>query len=130
MMAWSTLVEPSRSLLGVAAKLLTVKVVFTGTVLDLVNRNIREKRVPEENATEEDLNNLQGIRRLLLRVDAAHAASWRWPASVSSAARVAEGSGRDTATPIPLTSMLPTLRRRARSPRVLLAALSRYSSKP
>ncbi len=77
-------------------------------------------------ATEEQMQRLEGIYRLLLQEDAVHATSWLWPTEVAGNAGVAEGGSvktKNSATP--LITMLPVLRRRATRARVLLTALSR-----
>lgn len=82
-------------------------------------------------ATEEQLDRLRAIRRLLLRVEAVHAVSWLWPGDVPFVARAAaEGCGgiNVTSTPLvstPLMAMFPVLRERARRRGVLLTAQSR-----
>lgn len=48
---------------------------YETTILALTNRRLREKKLRAEDATEEQLNGLEGIRRLLLRVEAVHAVS-------------------------------------------------------
>ena len=104
-------------------------VAFHGTLVALAARNLREKKVGEKDATEEQLNRLEGIRRLLLRVDAVHALSWLWPSSIGAPLFVhsPEAKGGATAvTATAITGMLPALRRRARRPKVLVAALFRW----
>ena len=92
------------------------------TPLDTTNRCIRAKRLAGKEATEEQLNRLEGIRRLLLRVDAAHAVSWLWHNDVPMIGCALGGSKKDKGTPTLLSAMLPALRRRARRD-VLLPAL-------
>ena len=89
---------------------------------------LREKIFAGKSATEEQLHKLQRIRRLLLRVAAVRAASFLWPAGVPSTVAAAEGTTNrtTTATPTPLRTLLSLLRRRARRPGVLLAALWRW----
>ena len=84
------------------------------TPLDATNRFLRAKRVAGKEATEEQLDRLEGIRRLLLRVDAAHAVSWLWHNDVPMIGCTLGGSKKDKGTPTPLSAMLPALRRRAR----------------
>lgn len=69
---------------------------------------------------------MEAIRRLLLRLDAVHAPSWLWKTGAApiTDAAVHDTSRRETLSN-PVTLMLPILRRRARRPSVLLAALSR-----
>ena len=79
-----------------------------------------------EDATEEQLHILEAIRRLLLRVEAVHATSWLWKsAAPRPTPAAAEVTSKTNASTTPLIEMLPILRRRARRPRVLLAALFR-----
>ncbi len=101
------------------------EVAFNETPLATASRMLREKEIDGEDATEEQLHGLEGIRRLLLRVEAVHAVSFLWPFDIPSALATAEGPGRKVAASTPLKMMLPILRRRARRPRVLLAALWR-----
>ena len=104
------------------------EVVFNGTPLALATRYLREKKVKDgEDATEDQLHQLEAIRRLLLRVKAVHAVSWVWPRGIPSKPAVALGGARGTTmTSAPVTLMLPVLRKRARRSRVLLAALVRW----
>lgn len=97
------------------------------TPLDLTNRMLRDKKIVRdgEELTEKQLVKLEGIRRLLLRVEAVHAGSWLWPVDTPSILRTAEGTPRTVAASTPLRRMLPLLRWRAGRPRVLLAALCR-----
>lgn len=97
------------------------------TPLDLTNRMLRDKKIERhaKELMEKQLVRLDGIRRLLLRVEAVHAGSWLWPVDTPSILRTAEGTTRTVTVSTPLRRMLPLLRRRARRPRVLLAALVR-----
>lgn len=125
----SLVVEPKNSTGGLF---------FKGTPLNLATSCLLSKRVQGKDATEEQLNRLEAIRRLLSRVEAVHAVSWLWTSRSSGdapdVARTAESSTRTNSmvsaptppTPTPLTSMLPILRRRARRPCVLLAPLLRW----
>lgn len=77
--------------------------------------------------SDEELGGMEATRRLLLRVDAVHAVSWLWRSNAVPIAHAAvDDTSRIETTPIPLTLMLPILRRRAGRPRVLLAALFRW----
>lgn len=78
---------------------------------------------------EEQLHGLEGLRRLLRRVEAVHAASWLWHSSgVPAIRRASESSRRANITSTSLRKMLPALRRRAKRRRgVLLQALFRSS---
>ncbi|CAM9295066.1 unnamed protein product, partial [Hapterophycus canaliculatus] len=85
-----------------------------------------------EDATEEQVLKLEGIRQMLLRVDAVRAISWLWPSdpTVTSVVQAAgnKKSGTKTTSMTGMTSlvlMLPTLRRRNERRGVLLAALCR-----
>jgi len=102
-----------------------------GTVLAFTELMLKDKKVGGgKNATEEQLNGLEGIRRLLLRVDALRAVSWCWPNSVSriTAGAAAEVTARRNkrTSPNPLTAMLPILRRRTGRRGVLSSALLRW----
>ena len=102
------------------------KVKFLGTPLAIVSRILGEKKIAGKDATEEHLHRLERARRLLLRVEAVHAVSLLWPVGIPSViATATEGTARTVVTLTPLRMMLPILRRRARKPRVLLAALFR-----
>lgn len=96
------------------------------TPLDVTLTYIRGKVINSKEATERQLNRLEAIRRLLLRVEAVHAVSWSW-ASTSAPAVVhaAEGSGRKRAASGSVRMMMPVLRQRARRG-VLLAPLFRW----
>ena len=100
------------------------------TPLELTTGMLRTKKtvITGEDLTEEELHKLEGLRRLLLRVEAVHAVSWLWPADIPIAAvRTTEAASRRAGkTSTPLTRMLPLLRRRARRPRLLLDALCRW----
>lgn len=92
-----------------------------------MDRAIREKKVIGQDATEEQMNRLEAVRRLLLRVEAVHAVSWLWrsPSPTVAGGSVESTRRVDTAS-TPLRDMLPILRRRAGRRRVLLGALFRY----
>ena len=98
------------------------EVEFNGTLLTLAHHMLREKKVDGKAATEDQLNRLEGIRRLLLQVEAVHAVSWIWPIVDTDT----EGTSRKVTASTPLRRMLPIFRRRAERPRVLLAALFRW----
>ena len=101
-------------------------VTFSGTPLALATTTLREKKVGGQDATQEQLQKLEGIRRLLLRVEAIHAVSWLWPGEIFSIEQAVEGTARSKKTSTPVALMLPILRRRAARPRVLLPALYRW----
>ena len=96
--------------------------VVDGTLLARTNRRLRQKKIAGEDATEEQLNGLEGMRRLLMRVEAVRAISWLWSAQPTLIAR-AEGcacKGERNTGGTPLRRTLPLLRRRAARPGVLL----------
>lgn len=100
------------------------------TPLDITSCVLLEKKATDgKDATEEQLLGMDGIRRVLLRVEAARAVSLLWPDTPTTTADgAAQGTSRtETTTSAQLTRMLPILRRRARRPRVLLAALLRWA---
>lgn len=85
--------------------------------LDLAERSIREKKIGEKDATEEQLHKLEAIRRLLLQEEAVHALSWLWPHDTQPLfGRSTEGAGTQNKPTrgSPLTTMLSMLRRRSR----------------
>lgn len=53
-------------------------VVFNGTPWLSPTTTSSARRVGGKDATEEQLNKLEGIRRLLLRAEAVRAVSWLW----------------------------------------------------
>ena len=89
------------------------EIIFSDTPLALVNRAIHEKVVSRRDATEEQMNRLEAVRRLLLRAKAVHAISWLWrkPVPTAVGGRV-ESTSRTDAASIPLGRILPTLRQR------------------
>ena len=99
------------------------------TPLAFVTGLLRDATIGENKATDEQLNSMEGIRRVLMRVDAIRAVSWLWPRDAASAdqAAAAEGTCKPKVTSGPLTSMMPILGQRARRPRVLLGALFRWA---
>lgn len=102
-------------------------VVFNDTPLAFAEFFLRVKKRGGADATEEQLQQLEAVRRLLLRVEAIHAMSWLWPGA-SSLVGAAEDGRRTTEASAPLSAVLPILRRRARRRGVLLAALSRWAT--
>lgn len=102
---------------------------FHGTPLNFVKLYADQKR--EDDASEETLNIVEGVRRLLLRVVAVHAVSWLWhsssdtPAASRAAADIARTRTASAMISTPLTRMLPILRRRANRRGVVLASLFR-----
>eukprot|EP00903_Cladosiphon_okamuranus_P015520 g14329.t1 len=106
---------------------------WSDTPTGYINNARKHKRIGGKKATEQQLNVLEAIRRLLLRGEAVHAVSWLWPdgaASMPEDDAAAEETSRTTTPSTPLTLTMPTLRRRAARRRALLAALYRRSSKP
>lgn len=94
-------------------------------LLDHANRRLRENNIGGRDATQEQLTGLEGIRRLLMRVEAVHAVSWLWSADSASTARAARAA-RKCKTPSPsVVNTLPILRRRAAKPGLLLRPMFR-----
>lgn len=98
---------------------------FDETLLSLATRNLREKKVGGKDATEEQLNALEGIRRLLLRVEAVYAVSWLWCTDRVSASSAADCARKNKLLSPLVGSTLPVLRRRAARPGVLLRPVFR-----
>lgn len=99
---------------------------MTDTPLGLVDRCLLMKIDGGRPATDQQLNALEAIRRLLLQVEVVHAMSWLWHNGAPSLPEAAAAEASRTARPTtPLTLMMPTLRRRAARRGVLLAALNR-----
>lgn len=90
----------------------------------------RDQAFDDLPATEEQLNRLEVISRMLSRVEEVHAISWLWPsegAGIGRAADVASKMLPATTTGTPLRMMLPRMRRRARRRRGMpLAAMPRW----
>ncbi|CAM9828963.1 unnamed protein product [Scytosiphon promiscuus] len=108
---------------------------FGITPMDRLSFLAHEKKVGTgDDPNEDQVLKLQGIRRLLLRVDAIHAVSWLWPRDAPAKRAVrATGTARgtkSTSTREPVELMLRVLRRRAAKRRFLQAALFRYSGNP
>ncbi|CAN0069729.1 unnamed protein product, partial [Hapterophycus canaliculatus] len=59
---------------------------FSGTPLSWATRCLHGKEVDGEPATEEQLQRLKGVRRLLMRAEAVHAISWLWRSDVLAVA--------------------------------------------
>ena len=100
------------------------KAVFD-TPLTLTTVYLREKKIQGKDATEKQLHRLDGVRRLLLRVQAVYAVSWAWPDDSRVSAGAAAGERRMTTTSAPLSAMMPILRRRVARGGVLRAAMFR-----
>ena len=96
------------------------------TPLSVVTTMLKVKHFGGKDLTHRQVHGLEGIRRLLLRVEAVHAISWLWPGDVPSIANAVEWMDGTEKLPPPVTLMLPILGRRASRPRVLLAALFRW----
>ncbi|CAM9346818.1 unnamed protein product [Scytosiphon promiscuus] len=110
--------------------------VFHGTPLAFAARSLRTKKVGGTSATEKQLHELEGIRRLLLQAEAVHAVSWLWASgSRCNANRTRRRCGTATLS-TQLRTMVPTMRRSAQARRVVLTTafrlflLRRYSTKP
>eukprot|EP00752_Nemacystus_decipiens_P011677 g10364.t1 len=106
---------------------------FHDTPLAFTNDCLRRKKVGgRKDASEEQINRLRAVRRLLLRVEAARAVSWLWgrePLQISHDAAVVVPSrkkARLATAGAQLASMLPILRRRRRGLHV--ATLFRYAN--
>lgn len=97
-------------------------VVFNETPLALTRSILGQKTIAGRDATEEQLNGLEGIRRLLLRVQAVHAVSWLW---LSQAPPPAVGGGKNATTLAPLAVLSPIVERRVARRGALLTALFR-----
>ncbi len=103
------------------------RVKFNDTPLALTELYLRQKKICGKDATEAQLKNLEAIRRLLLRVEAVHAASWRWHNEIPPAVHsTTEDKTKTKIASAPLVAMLPILRRRATRRDVVLAALDRW----
>lgn len=99
---------------------------FNGTPLVLASSILKQKSIAGRDATEEQLHGLEGIRRLLLTVEAVHAVSWLWASPAPVFPVHAEGEGkRNTTTSAPLAVISPILQRRVARRGVLLATLFR-----
>lgn len=103
---------------------------FNGTPLSWVTRCLREKEVNGEHATQEQLQSLEGLRRLLSRVEAVHAISWLWRSDVPGVARAEGGACGIRIASSSLASMLPLMKRRARRRGMPSAAMSRWVATP
>lgn len=95
---------------------------FDYTPLALLTEFLRETEADsEDDSTEEQLNSLEGIRRLLLQVEAVHAMSWLWHVDAPSATDASSQEKlKINNTSTPLMTALPTIRRRARRRGVVL----------
>ncbi len=104
----------------------TGEVVLNETPLCFTTYMIRERSVAGCVATEEQIHRLEGVRRLLLQVEAARAESWLWHNDVPNMWHIPESSTKTKIASAPLKMMVPALRRRARRRRgVLLRAVFR-----
>lgn len=102
----------------------TGELLFRGTPLALTNSFLCQE--VELEITDAQLRRLEAVRRLLVKA-ALNAVSWLWKNDVPPNLHAAAGGkGEAKAPSTPLTLMLPTLRRRARRTKVLLAALFRW----
>ena len=100
--------------------------IFRSTHLAFATRMLSEKEVGGQDATQDQLDRLEGIRRLLMRAEAVNAVSWLWFDDTPSIHQTVEGTTRTRRTSPPVTLMLPLLRRRAARPRMLLGAVFRF----
>lgn len=97
---------------------------FCATLLEYTTRILREKKVNGEDATEEELDGLEGIRLLLMRVEAVHAVSWLWYTGPAPIAREGTRKSSNTTSP-PVRTMMPILGHRAARPGVVLRSMFR-----
>ena len=87
---------------------------------------LRGKNNGKAGVPQEQLHDLEAIRRLMSCVEAVHAVSWLWHSGLPINGGVSKSSRRAETTSTPLRMMLPGLRRRASRRRgVLLRALFR-----
>lgn len=93
------------------------------TPLTLTNKYRDEKMMDLDPLTAEQLNSLEAIHRLLMRVEAVLATPWLWPSDVP--VQAVGTAVRASTTSTPLRRMLPVLRRRALRRDVVSAPLSR-----
>ncbi len=100
-------------------------VVSSETPLETAKRCLRAKEIDGKTATEEQLHGLEGIRRLLLRVEAVSAVSWLWHDDVPLVDRARDSSKWESNTSTPLRVILSPLRRRATRRGVIFRALFR-----
>ena len=103
---------------------------FDGTPLALTTKILQDKKVSRSRATEEDVNRLEAIRRLLLRVEAVRAISWLWPGGVPHDSHASNRTAMKTSTSTsmketPVAAMVPALRRRPLRRGGLLAGVFR-----
>lgn len=99
-------------------------VYFDGKPLDIATTLLLLKQVGGgTDATEEQLLQLEGVRRLLLTVEAVHATSWLWQNDIPSIVRCTRTT---IATPTTSRRKLPLLRRNTGARRELLMALFRW----
>ncbi len=103
-----------------------VEDVSSKTPLDLAIRTLRKKKVEGQVATQEQLHGLEGIRRLLLHVEAVHAVSYLWP-NDGNTSHAGAGTTEAITAPTSLETVLRILRRRAGRRGVLLRALFRWA---
>lgn len=103
---------------------------FDGTTLVLARFQLRGKMVNGQPATQQQLDSLEATRRLLMRMEAVHAASWLWTSddlgNNNNNTLAAEGTNDGAATSsAQLASLLPAMRRKAGRRGALLPALFR-----
>lgn len=102
------------------------EVIFDGTPLALTTSMLCSERVRGKDATEEQLNGLARIQRLLLQAEAVHAMSWLWHSEIPSVVIAAEENNQHKGASTSLGMTLPVLRRRARKRSVLVAPMLRW----
>lgn len=93
--------------------------------LEMTTYILHNKIVQRARATEEQLQTMEAIRRLLLRVEAVHAVSWLWPSTVLRTTQATEGTTGVKTPSTQLTTMLPISRRRTGTRGILTATLLR-----
>lgn len=102
---------------------------FNDTPLAYALDCLREGQIGGEDVTEEQLQSLQGIRRLLMRVEAVHAVSWLWrndAPGMRGAPETARKAQPAATAGTQLGMMLPLMRRRARRRGMSPAAMFRW----
>ena len=109
------------------------RLLYNDTPLGFVNRMLREKKIGEDDATDHQLHRLEGIRRLLLRVEAVHATSWLWvngddgvPPGTLAVVRGTTGKAAKKTASTQFATMMPILRQRARRRAALMSLMLRF----
>lgn len=104
-----------------------IRTCFNVTPMEFLNDWTRRENSGEHPATDEQLLEVEAVRRLLLQAVAVHAVSWLWPSDAPLLARNAQSPTTTKHSPTPLTTMLPVLRRKARRPAILSETLFRWA---